>query len=163
MGVKLPDMKKGLLFAALLAALAGVAAVSWEAQSWRGTVELVDADTLHRRLRQDPLRLEHAFIRGHDLHLRIRYEGGAQPHEFRLLARREPKVIIWRDKHPVPPPRPHVLYLSHHANGERSHTPLEAELVFDLRPLRQDWPGPIPLRLGSPHLKEGAGFELILK
>ncbi len=155
-------MKKALL---LIALVVGTAAISREPNTWRGSVELVDPAALQRLLHQDSLQVEHAFLRGNDLHLRISYNGGTQPHEFRLLARREPAIIIWRDRHPGPPPPPrqrHTLYLSHNANGERARTPMEAELVFDLRPLRYQ-PGPIPLRLSSPQSRDGEGLDLIFK
>jgi len=144
---------------------------------YRGAVEVVDARTFARLYHRDAVRVERTECRGHQVHVFIRYQGGRQSHEFRLLSKQptwwyqklrpayEPKPPfkpIEYNRRPWPVWRP-VLYLSHNANGERGTEWLRAELVFDLRPLRR-WSGPIPLRLHAPKVRKNAkAIDLIFK
>ena len=135
---------------------------------YRGAVEVVDPRNFDRLYHCDPVRIEHVFCRGHDLHVRVSYRGGEEPHAFRLLSKRP---VWWHRKfvpqaeprrRPYPFYRP-VLYLSHDANAERGEEWIRVELVFDMRPLRR-WPGPIPLRLDVPQARKGApAIDLIFK
>ena len=135
---------------------------------YRGAVEVVDARTFARLYHDDAVRIERVSCRGHHAHVFISYRGGKEPHEFRLLSK---QPVWWHRKfapqseprrRPYPVYRP-ALYLSHNANGERGAQRLQAELVFDLRPLRR-WPGPIPLRLDVPQTRKGApAIDLIFK
>jgi hypothetical protein len=135
---------------------------------YHGAVEVVDPRTFDRLYHNDPERIERVTCRGHNLHVFISYRGGEQPHAFRLLSKRP----VWWYRKFVPQPEPRrrpypdyrpVLYLSHDANRERGGQRLQAELVFDLRPLRR-WPGPIPMRLDVPQARKGApDIDLILK
>jgi len=126
---------------------------------YHGAVEVVDARTFDRLYHNDPVRIERVIFRGHNVHVFISYRGGEQSHAFRLLSKRP---VWWHRKfapQPEPRRRPYrdyrpVLYLSHDANGERGAQRLQAELVFDLRPLRR-WPGPIPMRLDVPQGRPG--------
>ena len=132
---------------------------------YRGAVEVVDARTFARLYHDDAVRIERVSCRGHHAHVFISYRGGEQSHEFRLLSK---QPVWWHRKFsPQPEPRrPYpvyrpVLYLSHNANRERGTQRLQAELVFDLRPLRR-WP--IPLRLDVPQTRKGApAIDLIFK
>ena len=135
---------------------------------YHGAVEVVDPRTFDRLYHNDHVNIERVTCRGHNLHVFISYRGGEQPHAFRLLSKRP--TWWYRKFAPQPEPRrrPYpdyrpVLYLSHDANRERGGQRLQAELVFDLRPLRR-WPGPIPMRLDVPQArKEAPAIDLILK
>ena len=137
---------------------------------YHGAVEVVDARTFDRLYHNDHVNIESVICRGHNLHVFISYRGGEQPHAFRLLSKRP--TWWYRKFAPQPQPEPRrrpypdyrpVLYLSHNANGERGAQRLQAELVFDLRPLRR-WPGPIPMRLDVPQTrKEAPASDLIFK
>jgi|TARA_B100000959_G_scaffold267886_1_gene311897 hypothetical protein len=131
-----------------------------------GAVEVVDPRTFDRLYHNDHARIENVTCRGHNLHVFISYRGGEQPHAFRLLSKRP--TWWYRNfapqperRRPYPDYRP-VLYLSHDANGERGGQRLQAELVFDLRPLRR-WPGPIPMRLDVPQTRKAPAIDLIFK
>ena len=163
-------LRVALLFAALAWAVNFSAAekrILPDRPVYRGAVEVVDARTFARLYHDDAVRIERVSCRGHHAHVFISYRGGEEHHEFRLLS----KQPVWWHRKFAPQPQPRrpypvyrpVLYLSHNANGERGAQRLQAELVFDLRPLRR-WPGPIPLRLDVPQTRKGApAIDLIFK